>query len=208
MKKNIAPDVIISQKKAKLLSLKKTLCVSNYFSMGNFTKNRSWKQKSIELFFTDMVSLITKILPEFSCCQNSKFDFSGWFRKLINTKKNIVNFGIGKIMLWTAQIPSMCSSPNIIVNKKKSKSKNQFTKTIRSKTNKYQKRKKIETLYRRRFWKKQKNNIITIIHQCYKIKHLSRHLRKLKNPLVEKLSSMSHPPNKKYTLGINIFYDM
>lgn len=110
-------------KKSKTTLSKTTLCVSNYFSMGNFTKNRSWKQKSIELFFTDMVSLITKILPEFSCCQNSKFDFSGWFRKLINTKKNIVNFGIGKIMLWTAQIPSMCSSPNIIVNKKKIKIK-------------------------------------------------------------------------------------
>jgi len=112
-KKNIAPDVIISQKKAKPLSKKNSLCVSNYFSMGNFTKNRSWKQKSIELFFTNMVSLITK--------------------------NEIVNFGIGKTMSWTAQIPSMCSSPNIIVNEKKTKSKNQFTKTIRSKTNKYQK---------------------------------------------------------------------
>jgi hypothetical protein len=46
-------------------------------------------------------------------------------------------------MSWTVQIPSMCSSPNIIVNKK-TKSKNQFTKTIRSKTNKYQKRKKLK----------------------------------------------------------------
>lgn len=53
-----------------------------------------------------------------------------------------MNFGIGKTMSWTVQIPSMCSSPNIIVNKKKTKSKNQFTKTIRSKTNKYQKMKK------------------------------------------------------------------
>jgi len=52
-----------------------------------------------------------------------------------------VNFGIGETMSWTVQIPSMCSSPNIIVNKK-TKSKNQFTKTIRSKTNKYQKMKK------------------------------------------------------------------
>jgi len=100
-------------------------------------------------------------------------------------------------MSWTVQIPSMCSSPNIIVNKK-TKSKNQFTKTIRSKTNKYQKRKKIETLYRRRFWKKQKNNIITIIHQCYKIKHFSRHLRNKKIPWL-KSCPLCPTPKKIYT---------
>jgi len=151
-KKNIAPDVIISQKKAKPLSKKNSLCVSNYFSMGNFTKNRSWKQKSIELFFTNMVSLITK--------------------------NEIVNFGIGKTMSWTAQIPSMCSSPNIIVNEKKQNQKTNLPKQSEAKLTNIKKLKKIETLYRRRFWKKQKNNIITIIHQCYKIKHFSRHLKK------------------------------
>lgn len=41
MKKNIAPDVIISQKKQNYSLKKNSLCVSNYFSMGNFTKNRS-----------------------------------------------------------------------------------------------------------------------------------------------------------------------
>lgn len=131
-------------KKSKTTLSKKTLCVSNYFSMGNFTKNRSWKQKSIELFFTDMVSLITNIWPEFSCCQNSKFDFSGWFRKLINTKKNIVNFGIGKIMLWTAQIPSMCSSPNIIVNKKNQNQKTNLPKQSEAKLTNIKKEKKLK----------------------------------------------------------------
>lgn len=87
-----------------------------------------------------MVSLITKILPEFSCCQNSKFDFSGWFRKLMNT--SIVNFGIGKIMLWTAQIPSMCSSPNIIVNKKNQNQKTNLPKQSEAKLTNIKKWKK------------------------------------------------------------------
>jgi len=112
-KKNIAPDVIISQKKAKLLSKKNSLCVSNYFSMGNFTKNRSWKQKSIELFFTDMVSLITK--------------------------NEIVGFGIGKTMSMNSSNTFDVLFSQYYSKRKKTKSKNQFTKTIRSKTNKYQK---------------------------------------------------------------------
>jgi len=81
--------------------------------MGNFTKNRSWKQKSIELFFTDMVSLITK--------------------------NEIVNFGIGKTMSMNSSNTFDVLFSQYYSKRKKTKSKNQFTKTIRSKTNKYQK---------------------------------------------------------------------
>jgi len=152
MKKNIAPDVIISQKKAKLLSKKNSLCVSNYFSMGNFTKNRSWKQKSIELFFTDMVSLITK--------------------------NEIVGFGIGKTMSMNSSNTFDVLFSQYYSKQKKQNQKTNLPKQSEAKLTNIKKLKKIETLYRRRFWKKQKNNIITIIHQCYKIKHFSRHLKK------------------------------
>lgn len=69
MKKNIAPDVIISQKKAKPLSLKKLYVCQTIFQWETLPKIVV-ENKNLLSFFHGHGFTNYKKFIEFSCCQN------------------------------------------------------------------------------------------------------------------------------------------